>query len=143
MASPVFAPAGQLVGRAPHRSVIEWPPPLATHTLSLPSTAMPQGESMLFPPSKVPATVPSGCTRETSPPGYLTTVSYRPIHSLAAFSCVGSEPPKRLSNHDLILFQTNASFSIRPGWPKVLATQALLTPGDLTALPKIQRRYSE
>src|SRR5271157_3365481 len=125
MASPVLAPGGQLAGRAPQRSAIEWPPPLATHTLSLPSTAMPQGESMLFPPSKVPVTVPSGCTRETSPPGYLTTVSYRLIHSLAALSCADSEAPKTSSNHNLILFQTNASFSIRPGWPRVLATQAL------------------
>src|SRR5271167_4210449 len=108
MASPVLAPGGQFAGRAPQRSVIEWPPPLATHTLSLPSTAMPQGESMLFAPSKVPATVPSGRTREMSPPGYLTTVSYRLIHSLADLSASDSELAKIPWNHELILFESNA-----------------------------------
>src|SRR5271154_2034592 len=94
MASPVLAPGGQLAGRAPQGSAIECPPPLATHTLSLPSTAMPQGESMLFPPLKVPTTMPSGRTKETSPPGYLTTVSYRLIHSLADLSASDSELAK-------------------------------------------------
>src|SRR5271157_2345642 len=125
MASPVLVPGGQFVGRAPQRSVIEWPPPLATHSLSLPSTAMPQGESMLLPPSKVPTTVPSGRTKETSPPGYLTTVSYRLIQAFADLSASDSELAKRSSNHNLILFRTNANFSIMPGWPRVLATHAL------------------
>src|ERR1039458_9016258 len=86
---------------------------------------MPQGESMLFPPSKVPTTVPSGRTRETSPPGYLTTVLYRLIQALADLWASDSELAKRPSNQDLILFQINANFSIGPGWPRVLATQAL------------------
>ena len=78
--SPVFAPGGQSSRRAPQRCVIERPNASATHTLSLPSMARPQGALMLPPPSNVPTTVPSGSTMETSPPGYLAAISYRSIH---------------------------------------------------------------
>src|SRR5690348_15816214 len=50
--SPVFSPGGQCSGRAPQNSDRRFSPKLATHTLSLPSTAMPQG-SVRPPPVKL------------------------------------------------------------------------------------------
>jgi hypothetical protein len=41
-------PGGQFSGRAPQRCVTERPIALATHTLSSPSMAMPQGPLMLL-----------------------------------------------------------------------------------------------
>src|SRR5271167_1782878 len=87
--------------------------------------AMPQGPLMLLPASNGDRTVPSGRTRETSPPGYLTRSSNRPIHILADSSAFDSELSKKLPTHDVNLFHPNADFSISPGWPTVLATQAL------------------
>src|SRR3954469_12256605 len=124
IASPVFAPGGQFSGRAPQSCATERPDPLATHTLSLPSMAMPQGPMMLFPPSNGGSPGPSGRTMETSPPGNCCRVSNKPIHIFAMFAAFDPDPV-RLSTFDLSLSSTSASFSRVSGWPTVLLTQAL------------------
>ena len=105
--------------------MIERPVALATHTLSLPSMAMPQGPLILLPAIKRRQDRAIGTHHGNVATGILFENVQTGRSTILAAASAFDAGSTRLSTFDWSLLSTNASFSFVSGRPTVLATQTL------------------